>query len=90
MQAAIIFLCVGVGIIHLSSIVLLIFSLKAEKRTDKKLWEIQAINRRIQEINLQVQETARKSFEKSYSGYDIIYHAPQNWCYVEEVEELEE
>lgn len=21
---------------------------------------------------------------------DIIYHAPQNWCYVEEVEELEE
>lgn len=70
MQAAIIFLCVGVGIIHLSSIVLLIFSLKAEKRTDKKLWEIQAINRRIQEINLQVQETARKSFEKSYSGYD--------------------
>lgn len=43
MQAAIIFLCVGVGIIHLSSIVLLIFSLKAEKRTDKKLWEIQAI-----------------------------------------------
>ena len=70
MQAAIIFLCVGVGIIHLASIVLLIFSLKAEKRTDKKLLEIQAINKKIQEINLQVQETARKSFEKGYSGYD--------------------
>lgn len=70
MCIAIIFLCIGVGIIHLFSLVLLIISLKAEKRTDKKLLEIQAINKKIQEINLQVQETARKSFEKSYSGYD--------------------
>lgn len=70
MCIAIIFLCIGVGIIHLASIVLLIFSLKAEKRTDKKLLEIQAINKKIQEINLQVQETARKSFEKGYTRYD--------------------